>query len=76
MKRANTRQLHLNTSDILKQVAGGETYVIERRGVPVAELRPYHADLEVRPLPDREDLIAGLPAVKTDSGRLLEEERS
>lgn len=76
MKRANTRQLHLNTSDILKRVAGGETYVIERRGMPIAELRPYRPDLEVRPLPDREDLIAGLPPVNTDSGRVLEEDRS
>jgi antitoxin (DNA-binding transcriptional repressor) of toxin-antitoxin stability system len=76
MRRANARQLHLNTSDILKQVAGGETYVIERRGIPVAELRPYQPDAEPRPFPNREEFISGLPLVKTDSGRFLEEDRS
>ena len=39
MERASVRDLHLKTSALMKNVAAGETYIIESRGVPVAELR-------------------------------------
>jgi antitoxin (DNA-binding transcriptional repressor) of toxin-antitoxin stability system len=74
-KKATLRELHLNTSEIIKRVANGETFVIERRGAPVAELRPFarrtHASM-----PDREEFIGTLPRVKLDSGRILEEDRT
>ena len=75
MKRGTVRQLHLNTSSIIQEVARGETFVIEKRGVPVAELRPLQTSPSRRHLPDRETLLARLPAA-LDSGRILEEDRT
>jgi hypothetical protein len=43
----------------------------ENRGVPVAEPRPV-----TERLPDRESLILKLPLSKTDSGRIMEEDRT
>ena len=76
MERATVRDLHLNTSGLIRNVVEGQTYVIEYRGKPVAELRPAAATRKRgRPLPDREAFIRRLPMSKTDSGRILEEDR-
>ena len=76
MERTTVRELHLNTSGLIKAVAKGQTYVIELRGKPVAELRPLPEGRRMgRPLPDREAFIRRLPMSKTDSGRILEEDR-
>ncbi|MBI3471755.1 MAG: hypothetical protein HY013_10390 [Candidatus Solibacter usitatus] len=74
MKRATVRDLHLKTSAIVGQVAEGQTFVIEKRGVPVAELRPFQVLPAGRRLPNRERRIAQLPQAM-DSGRILEEDR-
>jgi antitoxin (DNA-binding transcriptional repressor) of toxin-antitoxin stability system len=76
MKKASVRDLHLRTRAILAEVAGGRTIVIERRGVPVAELRPLQGLPTTRRMPNREALLAKFPPVKKDSGRLLEQDRS
>jgi antitoxin (DNA-binding transcriptional repressor) of toxin-antitoxin stability system len=75
MRKATVRELHLQTSAIVKAVAQGESYVIEKLGVPVAELRPFEQLLRTHKLPNREALISKMPRVK-DSGRILEEDRS
>jgi antitoxin (DNA-binding transcriptional repressor) of toxin-antitoxin stability system len=76
MKRKTTaRELHLRTSSILGEVVNGETFIVERRGVPVAELRPLPRNLSTKRLPDREKLIRKLPMIHTDSGKILEEDR-
>lgn len=75
-RKATLRDLHLKTSEIVKQVANGATFVIEKRGTPVAELRPLTGQLPTRQMPDREVFIRNLPQVKTDSGRMLEQDRS
>jgi antitoxin (DNA-binding transcriptional repressor) of toxin-antitoxin stability system len=76
MERTTARELHLRTSALLKNVAEGATYVIEFRGKPIAELRPVTERKRGRPLPDREAFIQSLPQSKTDSGRILEEDRT
>jgi antitoxin (DNA-binding transcriptional repressor) of toxin-antitoxin stability system len=76
MERATVRDLHLKTSALLKEVAAGQTFIIENRGVPVAELRPLTERRARGKLPDREAFIRTLPVSKTDSGRILEEDRS
>lgn len=76
MKRTNVRDLHLRTSAIIKQVAEGEMFVIEKQGVAVAELRPLQSLPRTRRLPDREAFLARFPHVALDSGRILEEDRS
>ena len=75
MKRLTVRELHLQTSAIVKAVAQGESYVIENLGVPVGELRPFEQLPRTRKLPNREALISKMPRVR-NSGRILEEYRS
>ena len=75
MERTTVRDLHLNTSSLLKEVAEGQTFVIENRGVPVAELRPI-TERRSKKFPNREAFIRTLRPVKTDSGRIMEEDRS
>ena len=75
-RKATVRELHLKTSDIVKRVANGETFVIEKNGTPVAEIRPLPAQRPTRRLPDREAFIRSLPFRAADSGALLEEDRS
>jgi len=75
MSRKTVRDLHLDTSAIVSAVARGERFVIEKRGVPVAELRPYTELPTTLRLPNREALISKMPRVR-DSGKILEEDRS
>ncbi len=75
-RKATVRDLHLKTSEIVKRVTEGETFVIEKQGNPVAELRPLSGPQPTRRLPDREEFLQRLPPVKLDSGRILEEDRS
>jgi antitoxin (DNA-binding transcriptional repressor) of toxin-antitoxin stability system len=74
MRRVSARDLHLKTGSILDQVGSGLSFVIERRGAPVAELRPLQVPPSGRKLPDRERRLAKLPAA-LDSGRILEQDR-
>jgi len=74
-KWATDQDLHLKTSAILDQVASGLSFVIERRGTPVAELRPLTIPPSTRKLPDRERRLPKLPAA-LDSGRILEQDRT
>jgi len=75
MERATVRDLHLKTSALLKEVGEGQTFIIENRGVPVAELRPITGQRSRSKLPNREAFIRTLPISKTDSGRIMEEDR-
>ena len=74
MEKASVRDLHLKTSALIKEVAKGQTYIIESRGVPVAELRPISERRRGRRLPDREAFIRTLPR-GGDIGKILEEDR-
>ncbi len=74
MERASVRDLHLKTSELIKNVAEGQTYVIELRGKPVAELRPALTMRRGKPLPDRESFFRKLPRT-SDIGKILEEDR-
>jgi antitoxin (DNA-binding transcriptional repressor) of toxin-antitoxin stability system len=55
-------------------VAAGESFIIEKRGIPVAEIRPISARLKPR-MPDREALIMSGPET-VDSGLILEQDRT
>ena len=74
MERATVRELHLNTSALIKNVVQGATYVIEYRGKPVAELRPITERRRGTPLPDRETFIRTLP-LTNDVDRIVSEMR-
>ena len=74
MKTSTVRDLHLNTSEIVRQVAEGESFIIEKRGVPIAEIRPVSERPKPR-MPNREALIMKGPRTM-DSGRILEQDRT
>jgi prevent-host-death family protein len=74
MRSSTVRELHLKTSEIVRQVAAGESFVIEKRGVPVAEIRPLSERPKPR-MPNREALIMSGPETM-DSGLILEQDRS
>jgi prevent-host-death family protein len=40
MRKTSIRELHIHTSALVRAAAEGGVIVIERRGAPVAELRP------------------------------------
>ncbi len=75
MKKTNVRSLHLNTSSIVREVEEGETYILEKNGVPVAELKPRDARPVHRRMPNRDRVLARFPRIEADSGSLLEEDR-
>jgi antitoxin (DNA-binding transcriptional repressor) of toxin-antitoxin stability system len=76
MKKTTIRNLHLNTGAIVKEANAGQVFIIERHGIPVAELRPLQPQPRTRPLPDRRAFLSKFPRIKADSGRILEEDRS
>ena len=43
MRKTSVRELHIHTSELVLEAAEGGVIVIERRGEPVAELRPLTA---------------------------------
>jgi len=74
MKSSTVRELHLKTSEIVRQVAAGESFIIEKRGVPVAEIWPISGRPKPR-MPNREALILSGPETM-DSGLILEQDRT
>ena len=75
MRRASIRDLHIRTSELIREVAEGEVILIEKRGEPVAELRPFSNKAAKPPLPDMQRFWKRFPQVSGDSGRFLEEDR-
>jgi antitoxin (DNA-binding transcriptional repressor) of toxin-antitoxin stability system len=73
-ERASVRDLHLKTSELIRNVAEGQTYVIELRGKPVAGLRPALTRRRGKPLPDREAFFRTLSRT-ANIGKILEEDR-
>jgi antitoxin (DNA-binding transcriptional repressor) of toxin-antitoxin stability system len=75
MRRASIRQLHIRTSELVREAGDGAVILIEHRGQPVAELRPISKKSGTPHLLDMSDLWRRLPSVAADSGGFLEEDR-
>jgi antitoxin (DNA-binding transcriptional repressor) of toxin-antitoxin stability system len=75
MKKASIRELHIRTSELVREAADGIVIQIERRGQPVAELRPIARKPAGSRIPDLRELWRRFPTVAGDSGRFLEEDR-
>jgi len=78
MEKASVRDLHIRTSELVRAAAEGAVIVIERRGEPVAELRPItkdHAKMRRKVLAEMRRLWKKMPQLDGDSGRWLEENR-
>ena len=75
MRKASIRDLHIRTSELVRDASEGAVIVIERRGEPVAELRPITKKKKKLKLPDMTAFWASMPQVAGDSSRFLEEDR-
>jgi prevent-host-death family protein len=75
MRKASIRDLRIHASKLVRDAENGERIVIERRGHPVAELRPLSEKPKQPPLPDMSEIWNTFPQVPGDSGRFLEEDR-
>lgn len=69
------RDLHIHTSELVREAAAGTVIIVERRGEPVAELRPLSKTRPKPKLPDMTRFWKKFPRVSGDSGRFLEEDR-
>ena len=75
MHKASVRDLHIRTSELVREASHGAVIIIERRGEPVAELRPLTKIPSKPKLPDMRRFWKRFPNVSGDSGRFLEEDR-
>jgi prevent-host-death family protein len=81
MRRNSVRELHINTSELVREAADGGVIVIEHRGEPVAELRPITtpqrmpATKKARIFTSMRKVWARMPEFG-DSTQTLEEDRS
>ena len=73
--KASVRDLHIRTSELVREASEGAVIVIERRGRAVAELRPLTPNRAKPKLPDMTRFWTRFPKVPGDSGRFLEEDR-
>ena len=80
MRRTSVRDLHINTSALVREAAEGGIIVIERRGEPVAELRPLSqtprvsAAKKARMFASMQKLWRSMPTIP-DSAKIIEEDR-
>lgn len=74
MRRLNVRELHRRTGAVIDQVSRGDVVVIEKRGVPMAEMRPVRPAAPGFPL-GHWKALKRFPKLPDDSGRLISEDR-
>lgn len=75
MRKASIRDLHIRTSELIREAENGAVIVIERRGKPVAELRALSRTRTKFKLPDMSRFWNEFPQLTGDSGKFLEEDR-
>jgi len=75
MRKASVRDLRIRTSELLRDAENGEVIVIERRGQPVAELRPVTKKPKKVKMPDMSRFWNAFPQVPGDSTRFISEDR-
>ncbi len=80
MRKTSVRELHIHTSELVREAAEGGVIVIERRGEPVAELRPVTAP-STMPAARKALIFDAMREIWTrmpqvgDSAKVIEEDR-
>lgn len=80
MRKTSVRELHIHTSELVREAEEGGIIVIERRGEPVAELRPITAPTRLADAKKAQifesmrAIWARMPNV-SDSGQFIEDDR-
>jgi prevent-host-death family protein len=72
--RINVRELHRRTGFVVDRVASGDVVVVEKRGVPVAEMRPARPSAPGFPAGHWE-AMKRFPRFRDDSGKFVSESR-
>jgi antitoxin (DNA-binding transcriptional repressor) of toxin-antitoxin stability system len=75
MRHVTVRKLHEETGRLVDAAQAGEVIIVRRRGVPVAELHGLTGVSRKVKVPDFNRRYRSFPRAKTDSGRILEEDR-
>ena len=75
MKKASIRDLHIHTSELVREAAEGMVITIERRGEPVAELRPIPKKKKKVKFPDMSRFWNEFPQLPGDSTQYISEDR-
>lgn len=75
MRKASIRDLHIRTSELVRDAAEGAVIVIERRGEPIAELRPLSKPHRRVKLPDMTRFWNEFPQIADDSSLYIGEDR-
>ncbi len=81
MRKTSVRELHIRTSELVREAEEGGVIVIERRGEPVAELRPLGESARI-PAAEKAKIFASMRKlwarmpVVGDSAALIEEDRN
>ncbi|MCX6590223.1 MAG: hypothetical protein NTZ56_01740 [Acidobacteria bacterium] len=74
--RTTVLDLAHDAQEIIARVGSGETVLVDRDGLPFAEIRPVEVPTNPFRDPERIALLARLfPPTPLDSGRILEEDR-
>lgn len=68
MRTISQRELRNDNAVVIRAVEQGESFVVTRRGVPVARLAPYDAEEELRCLrrASRRPVYSDLPRLAAD----------
>lgn len=74
MRKASIRDLRNHASELVRDAENGEVIVIERRGEPVAELRPLGKRKKIK-FPDMTAFWNSMPQVPGDSTESISEDR-
>ena len=74
MKTVSIRELHMHTGALVQEAADGEVIIIEKRGVPVAELGPL-TPAEVLRERQRSGYLKRRPKTKGETSRFISEDR-
>ena len=80
MRKTSVRDLHIHTSALVREAAEGGVIVIERRGEPVAELRPLSNQSQM-PAAEKDQIFLSMKEVwdrmplSGDSTRTIAEDR-
>lgn len=75
MRKASIRDLRIYASELVREAAEGEVIVIERRGQPVAELRPLSNTRKRPKFRDMSRFWNTFPQLPGDSTQFISEDR-
>ena len=75
MRKASIRDLHIRTSELVRDASEGAVIEILKRGEPVAELHPVTKKKKKVKLRDMTKFWASMPKLTGDSTQFVSEDR-